>query len=45
MFGRLRNMNLKMLAIWLSAIGLIALVLGAVIGVATFDPTVWIVRA
>ena len=31
-------MNLKKLALWLLVIGLVALIVGGLVGVATFDP-------
>ena len=37
MFELSRNMNLKKLALWLSVIGLVALIVGGVLGVVTFD--------
>ena len=39
MFELSRNMNLKKLALWLSVIGLVALIVGGVLGVITFDPS------
>lgn len=37
MFGLLKNMNLKKLALWLSIIGILSLLIGGVIGIITFD--------
>ncbi len=37
MLGLLKNMNLKKISLWLLTIGAIALVIGLVIGLATFD--------